>query len=181
MPRDLDQLKALNLPELGITLEALTARLEAVTAEIKALKDAHKDYAHKYTKAQRATAYAAGLVHSEEEAEALAAILNSADAFPALVEPLARQDHGEDEAAFETDLLAARLEAVHRLQLAAKAAQSLSDQFSDTAAALGNRSKPVIKRAYTELRPASNTRPTLSSLLAKAIDFFRSQHSNRKK
>jgi hypothetical protein len=181
MPREWNEIKDVELPELGMPLEALSQKLEQVEAQLKEIKKAHKDYTFTYTKDARAVAYSQGLIHGEEEEKSLTAILDAAIEFPSYVASLSNQDGGEDDDSFEADLLAARLEAVKRLQRVSAEAQSLAHLFDDTAASVGTRSKPILGAAYRILKNISSTLPKLKSTLAPAIDFFRAQRGSSNK
>lgn len=181
MPREWDEIKDIFLPEIGMTLAELRFQIEQSQQQLKAIKKLHETYAHSYTTAERAVAYGQGLVHSEDESNALNAIIDTSDKFPEHVTSLAAQDKGVDDDAFETPLIAARLEATKILQKIAQNTQNLADIFLDTAAHVGQKAKPTLGAAYRILKPIASVLEAVHSSLSPAIDFFRTNKGRPRK
>lgn len=181
MPKTFDELKDTHLTEVDMTLAELQQKVDETTQLLTRIKSLHKAYARKYLAEDRPLAYAQGLVHSQGEADAIDAILTSAEENPAFLTTLASQDGGSDDDTFEVTLLRARFEAVQRIQAAAEQAQALAHLLFDTAASIGQNAKPITQAAYRILKPISATSPKLQTSLAPAIEFQRKLGRGRPK
>lgn len=181
MPKTRDELKDIQLAEIGMTLEELEQKTEESLRLLAQIKAIHKPYSRKYLPGDRALAYAQGLVHSQEEFEALDATLTTAEENPGNVHTLAKKDAGSNPATFETTLIYARLEAVKRIQAVGETTLALANLLLDTAAAIGENAKPVAQAAYQILKPVAETDEKIQTSLEPAITFHKSKAANRKK
>ncbi len=175
MPKTFDEIKDIRLNEVELTLEELQRNVDASTQLLAQITAIHKKYARKYLSKDRPVAHAQGLVHSEEEAEALDATLTAAEEYPHLLKSLAKTDGGSDDDAFEVPLIYARLEAVKRLQAIGQKTVNLGQTLLDTAATIGQNAKPTTQAAYRILKLVSTTDTKLETALAPAITFHKSK------
>lgn len=151
----------LPLDELRARVAKVTALIEEATALLPGLLEltdaARKDSVGRFRKG---------------EAQALLAVLDLADAKPALFESLADKDHGNDPASFETGLLRDRLERIALLQPLAEASDELIDGVQDTVLFLGETTKPVMLAAYEIAKPQAKHDPKIRSKMAPALDYY---------
>jgi hypothetical protein len=179
MPKDPSSYEALPIPELGgLTLLQARSIATTVRSTIDTLKQSFSAPLVQYTTDERSTK-AAQAGFSDEEELAFQATLDAADAGKGYLSDLADLDHGQDPAVFEVDLQRARLDTYKVLRATGEEVLKFGYGLIDTAISTALLARDVESNAYDLLKGLSRYNPTIKSLLAPALDFFRKRSLRR--